>query len=290
MGVSRRLCACAALGVLGVGVSGVVAQRAGALGGWSAIDPVRAMDANAGGIVEREVVYRHNGEAFTGFYAYGDGIEGERPAVLIVHPWWGLGEYSKSRARELAGLGFAAFALDMYGTGVLVDTPEEAQALATGFYVDRGLMRSRAEAGLRAMLRQAEVDGDDVAMIGYCFGGTVSLELARAGADLDAVVSFHGGLSTPNPRDARNITGTVMVANGGADAFVSVEERNGFVKEMEDAGVDYMFVEHGGAVHSFTNMSANARGMDNVAYDADADRRSWRHMLLLLNEVFGDED
>lgn len=274
--------------VLSGGCVGEGAGGAGGGGAWRAVDVVDAMRVNDKGVSTREVSYEDGGVELGGFYAFGEGVDGERPAVLIVHEWWGHNEYARERARELAGLGYAAFALDMYGEGVLAETAERAGALATPFYRDRALMRSRARAGLEAMLAQGEVDGDRVAVIGYCFGGTVALELARSGAALDAAVSFHGGLSTPDAGDAENITGTVMVANGAADPLVPMDERRAFIEEMESAGVDYLFVEHGGALHSFTNPAADGLGMDGVGYDPAADARSWRQMLMLFNEVFGE--
>ncbi|GAB4518766.1 MAG: dienelactone hydrolase family protein [Phycisphaerales bacterium] len=236
-------------------------------------------------IVTKAITYEHNGVTLEGYIAYDDATDARLPGVLVIHEWWGHNDYAQRRARMLAEQGYIAFALDMYGKGTLADTPQDASALATPFYQDRTLMRTRARAGLDVLADHPRCDDDRLAAIGYCFGGTVALELARSGAPLDAVVSFHGGLSTPNPDDANNITGSVLVCNGAVDDFVSEDERRAFRREMEDAGVDYQFIEYGGAVHSFTNPEADALNMDSVAYDEHADRRSWRAMLALFDET-----
>lgn len=236
-------------------------------------------------IVTEFIDYEHDGVALRGYLAYDDALQGPLPGVLVVHEWWGHNDYAQRRARMLAAEGYAAFALDMYGKGKLADTPTEAQALAIPLYQDRALMRARAQAGLDVLAQHDAVDDDHLAAIGYCFGGTVALELARSGADLDAVVSFHGGLSTPNPDDAKNIKASIMVCNGAADAFVPDEDRIAFRKEMEDANVDYQFIEYASAHHAFTNPESDARGMDNVAYNKKADERSWRAMLDLFDET-----
>ena len=237
-------------------------------------------------IVTEAVTYEHEGVQLKGYLAYDNATDKRLPGVLVVHEWWGHNEYAQKRARMLAELGYVAFALDMYGEGVLADTPAEASALATPFYQDRGLMRGRALAGLDVLANHPRVNDEKLGAIGYCFGGTVCLELARSGAPIDATVSFHGGLSTTDPADANNITGSVLVCNGAADAFVPEQERTAFREEMENAGVDYQFIEYGGAVHTFTNPDADAIGMDNVAYDAKAGKRSWRAMLSLFDEKF----
>ena len=235
----------------------------------------------------REVTYVVDGRTYRGMLAapVGASAESPRPGVLVVHEWWGRNEYADGRARQLAALGYVAFVVDMYGDGRVVASPERARNLATPFYTDRGMMVERASAGLEQLRTLAEVDGERLAAIGYCFGGSVALELARSGAALDAVVSFHGGLSSPNRMGEEPFDGHVFVANGAADELVSVDERNAFVREMESSGVDYVFTEYGGAVHSFTNPDADALGMNSVGYDAAADRRSWLHMLLVLDEA-----
>jgi len=241
-------------------------------------------------ISSREVTYEIDGRTYRGYLAMPEALpENEtRPGVLVVHEWWGRNDYAMFRADMLAELGFVAFAADMYGSAQVVTSPGRAQNLATPFYTDRSLMVRRAQAGLDQLTGLAAVDADQLAAIGYCFGGTVALELARAGADLDAVVSFHGGLASPNSFKDAGFDGTVMVANGAADEMVPTNERNAFIADAEDAGIDYLFIEHGGAVHSFTNPAADELDMNSVGYDQHADRRSWRHMLLLFEETLTD--
>lgn len=161
------------------------------------------------------VEYRHGDTVLIGYLAYDNAIKGKRPSVLVVHEWWGNNAYSKRRAEELAGLGYVAFALDMYGKGIIAKDTKEARALAGIYRNDRGLMRERANAGLEILRKHDLTDTKRMAAIGYCFGGTTILELARSGAPLAGFVSFHGGLDTPDPKDAENIKGKVLVLHGG---------------------------------------------------------------------------
>jgi dienelactone hydrolase len=245
--------------------------------------------ANVAGaeIMTKEVSYTHGDVRLKGFLAYDNAKEGKRPGVLVVHEWWGNNDYSRQRARQLAELGYVAFAVDMYGDGKLAKSPQEARGLATPFYEDRALMRERAGAGLKALQEQPTVDGERLAAIGYCFGGSVVLELARSGAPLAAVVSFHGGLATPNPDDARNIKAKVLVLTGGADPMVAPEERDAFIKEMEDARVDYAMTVYGGAKHGFTSPDADRARQEGVGYQKEADQRSWAAMRALFEETLG---
>lgn len=237
-------------------------------------------------IVAEEVRYIHDGVELKGLMVYDSEAEGRRPGVLVVHEWWGRGPYAEKRARMLAEEGFVAFALDMYGAGVLVDTPAKARELATPFYADRPLMRDRATAGLEVLLDADRVDAERVAAIGYCFGGTVVLEMARAGAPLAAVVCYHGGLTGPHPMREGAFTGTVLVCNGAADPMVTHDDKKAFLEEMHTAKADFVFIDYAGALHSFTNPEADGLGMDGVGYDKKADERSWRHTLELFREVF----
>lgn len=237
-------------------------------------------------IETREVEYTHGGLRLKGFVAYDNATDVVRPGILIVHEWWGINDFARGRAKELARAGYVAFALDMYGEGRVTDSASEAQQLATPFYQDRSMMRSRAAAGLRTLLEQPHVDPDRIAVIGYCFGGTVALEVARSGAAVLAAVSFHGGLRTPNPDDASKIRAKVLVLTGAADPLVPADEREALIQEMEAAKVDYQMVIYSGAKHSFTNPDADRRNMPAVGYDAAADRRSWAQTLSLFDEVF----
>lgn len=238
------------------------------------------------GIKTEVIEYQHGDKMLEGYLAYDDSVKEKRPGVLIVHEWWGHNPYVRKRAEQLAASGYVAFALDMYGKGVLAKTPEEAAALAGQFKNDPQLLRGRAGAGLAVLQRHAAVDPQRVAAIGYCFGGTTALELARSGAPLAGVVSFHGGLKTPNPSDAKNIKGRVLVLHGADDPLVPEPEVSAFAKEMRDAKVDWQMVSYGGAVHSFTNPDAGNDPKRGVAYDERADRRSYFAMLVFFNEIF----
>ena len=164
---------------------------------------------------DETVEYSHNDTTLKGYLAYDDSIAGKRPGVLVVHEWWGLNDFAKRRARELAGLGYAAFAVDMYGNGVTAKDAKEAGRLAGTYLADRGLMRARAAEGLEVLKGHRHVDEDRVAATGYCFGGTVVLELARSGADIRGAVSFHGGLGTPEPEKTRGVKASVLALHGG---------------------------------------------------------------------------
>ncbi len=233
-----------------------------------------------------KVTYRQGDTELAGFLAYDDAVTGKRPGVLVAPEWWGLNDYAKLRAEQLARLGYVAFAIDMYGKGKTTMDPKEAGQLASTFRSDRQLMRARAAAGLDMLKNRPQVDPARLAAIGYCFGGTVVLELARSGADLKGVASFHGGLATPNPSDARNIKGKVLVLHGADDTFESPAEIAAFQEEMRQASVDWQMVFYGGAVHSFTNPDADKAGIKGVAYNEAADRRSWQAMQDFFAEIF----
>jgi dienelactone hydrolase len=244
-----------------------------------------AAAASAGAEVKGEVVeYRHGDAVLEGYLAYDNAIEGKRPGVLVVHEWMGHNPYVRKRAEQLARLGYVAFALDMYGKGVRAKDAKEAAGLAGKYKGDRKLMRDRAAAGLTVLRKHPAADPARLAAIGYCFGGTVALELARGGADLAAVVSFHGGLDTPTPEDARNIKGKVLALHGGDDPFVPPAQVEAFQAEMRNGRVDWQFVAYGGAVHSFTNPEAGNDHSKGAAYNEAADRRSW----IAMNAFFAE--
>ncbi len=236
--------------------------------------------------VKTEVVeYRHGDVVLEGYLAYDDAVQGKRPGVLVVHEWMGHNPYVRKRAEQLAKLGYVAFALDMYGKGVRAKDGKEAAALAGKYKGDRKLMRARAGAGLEVLRGNPRTDPARLAAIGYCFGGTTVLEMARGGADLAAVVSFHGGLDTPNPDDGKNIRGKVLALHGGDDPFVPPKEVEAFQEEMRRGGVDWQFVSYGGAVHSFTNPDAGSDNSQGAAYNARADGRSWAAMSAFFAET-----
>lgn len=232
------------------------------------------------------VTYEQGGTVLEGYVAYDDAFSGPRPGVLIIHQWMGLTDYEMMRARMLAELGYVAFCADIYGQGVRPQTMEEAAAQAGKYRADRALMRARAQAGLDALKAQPQVDPLHTAAIGYCFGGGVALELARSGADLQAVVSFHGNLDTPNPADAANIRCKVLACHGAADPHVTLDQVVAFANEMNAAGVDWELNMYGNAVHSFTQKDAGDDPSLGAAYNEAADRRSWAAMQQLFAEVF----
>jgi len=232
------------------------------------------------------IQYEHDGKTLEGFLAFDKAMESKRPGVLVIHEWRGLNDYARNRARQLAEMGYVAFALDMYGKGVLAETSEEAAAMAGGFYGDRALMRGRAAAGLEVLSGHEMTDADRLAVIGFCFGGTTALELAMSGADLDGVVAFHAGLSFPDTSGLRDITGSVLILHGGKDPHVPQEDLENLWLAMEAVGVDYQINIYGGAVHSFTNPESGNDPSRGAAYDETAAMRSWAEMQMLFDEIF----
>jgi dienelactone hydrolase len=245
-----------------------------------------AMASASAALVEKSVDYEHDGVTLEGFHVYDDAIEGKRPAVLVIHQWTGLTNYEKDRSRMLARLGYNVLAADIYGKGVRPVPPAAGQE-AGKYKGNRELYRGRLTAGLEQLKKDERTDTGKVAAIGYCFGGTVALELARAGADLDAVASFHGALSTKEPALADKVKARIVAFNGAEDPMVPHAERQAFMKEMTDAGVDWQLVEYGHAVHAFTNPDADRAGIPGVAYNEKADQRSWEAMLRLFEDALG---
>jgi dienelactone hydrolase len=236
------------------------------------------------GIHTEAVPYKDHGKSLEGFLAYSSDMEGRRPGVLVIHEWRGLDDYAKERARQLAEMGYVAFALDMYGKGILAETNEEASKLSGEFFQDRSLMRERAQAGLNALREQEFTDPERIAVIGFCFGGTTALELAMSGADVKATITFHAVLNFPNTEGLKNIDGAVLILDGGRDPNVPPEDLTKLWAQMEEANVDYQINIYGGAVHSFTNPASGNDPSKGVAYDEVAARRSWREMQEFLHE------
>jgi dienelactone hydrolase len=232
------------------------------------------------------VEYKQGETVLEGYLAYDQSIQGKRPGILVVHEWDGLGQYAKMRADMLAKLGYVAFAADIYGKGIRPTKPEDKAAQAGIYRGNRQLMRARAQAGLDQLLKSNLVDPQKVAAIGYCFGGGVVLELARSGAPLAGVVSFHGNLDTPNPQDANNINGQVLVLHGGSDPYVDSDQVTAFEKEMTDAHINWQMVVYGGAAHGFTNSNNGDDPSKGVAYNQQADKRSWIEMQNFFDRLF----
>jgi dienelactone hydrolase len=234
----------------------------------------------------REVVYRGKDAELEGYLSLDPAVKGPRPGVLVVHDWMGISAETRRRCDMLAALGYVAFAADVYGKGIRPASAEEAAKLAGKYKGDRALYRERLRAALDQLRTEPLVDKERIAAIGYCFGGTGVLELARSGASVLGVVSFHGGLDSPHPDDGKAIRAKVLVLHGADDPFNPPAQIASFQEEMRKGGVDWQMVYYGGAVHSFTNPGAGADNSKGAAYSALADARSWRAMRDLLDEIF----
>ena len=232
-----------------------------------------------------KVEYKAGDTVCEGLLVQDDQFKGPRSGILIAHQWKGLSDYEKMRAEMLAKLGHVVLCADVYGKGVRADNPKDAGALAGKYKGDRPLLRTRINAALALLRADPRVNPKQLAAIGYCFGGTTVLELARSGADLTAVVSFHGGLGSPTPDDAKNIKARVLACHGADDPFVPAEEVQAFEKEMRAAKIDWQLIAYGGAVHSFTDKNAGNDNSKGAAYNALADQRSWRAMEAFLKEA-----
>jgi dienelactone hydrolase len=237
-------------------------------------------------VVNEEVDYRHDQVTLKGFLAYDDSITGKRPGVLVVHEWWGLNDYAKMRAKQLAGLGYVALAADMYGGGDTTRDPKVAAKLSDPFKNDKTLMRQRAAAALQIVSKNKFVDPSRMAAIGFCFGGTTVIELAYSGADLAGVVSFHGSLPLPKPEDTKNIKAKILVLHGADDPHVTEEDIKAFQQAMRQAGADWEMNFYGKAVHAFSNPDADKAGIPGVAYNPEAAYRSWENMKMFFEEIF----
>jgi len=244
--------------------------------------------AFAAAIQTKTVDYKDKDAVLEGYLAAPVGVEGKLPGVLIVHDWFGLQDPYKEIANRLAELGYVAFAVDIFGKGVRPTDSQIARTEATKYRSDRALLRDRVKAGLEELKKQANVDPNRIAAIGYCFGGTTVLELARSGAEIAGVVSFHGGLDTPTPADAKNIKAKVLTLHGADDPGVTAEHVAAFQEEMRKGDVDWYFVAYGDAVHSFTQKKAGTDKSKGNAYNEKADKRSWEHMKSFFREIFGE--
>lgn len=240
-------------------------------------------------LVEQQIDYKEGDTTLKGFIVYDEAVKGKRPGVLVVHEWWGHNEYARERARKLAKLGYVALAVDMYGDGKTADHPEDAQKFYNEIMQNMPLGKARFLAALKTLNSHSAVDGDKIAAIGYCFGGSIVLEMAREGIDLDGVVSFHGALSTSTPAQTNTVKAKVLVAHGGADPFIPGEQILGFIDEMNKAGVDYQFEIYSNAKHAFTNPGADKFGAKfnlPLEYNKQADMASWDEMQRFFDRIF----
>jgi len=235
-----------------------------------------------------DIDYHADGARLVGYLAVEEAGAAKRPGVIVAHEGGGLGDHAKEAARRLAAAGYVAFALDYYGDGKPLPDLSQAMPRIGAWLADPTGIRARAHAALEVLVAQPRTDASRLAAIGYCFGGTTALEMARAGEDLKAVVGFHSGLSTARPAAPGVVKGRVLVQIGAQDPVIPPEQRLAFEKEMSAAGVDWRMILYGGAVHSFTNRRVDAMGRPGFAYHEASDRRSWRAMLDLFEETFGE--
>ena len=234
------------------------------------------------------IEYRDGEVTLRGHLAWDDSLQGPRPGIIVVHEWWGLNDYARSRAEQLAGMGYVAFAVDMYGDDKVTSHGSQAKEWMQQITANADAWRARALLGLEVLRGRDEVDADKLAAIGYCFGGATVMQMAYAGEDLDGVVSFHGSLPPATPEQAAKVKTRVLIAHGDADSFVPPTRIEAFKKPLSDAGVDWEMNIYSGAKHSFTNPYAEGYGMEGLAYHEQADRRSWLRTLAFFEEIFED--
>lgn len=236
---------------------------------------------------EENVSYKLDSSTFNNFVVYDENIEGKRPAVFVIHEWWGLNDYIKMRARELAKLGYIVMAVDMYGDGKMGNDPKQAQALATPFYTNPQIAKPIFDAAVEKLKSYSQTDFSRMAAIGYCFGGSQVLNLAKMGEDLKGVVSFHGGLAGILP-NKDILKAEILVCHGGADSFVPQTDVDLFKKQMDSIGAKYSFKVYDGATHAFTNPNATAIGEKfsmPIKYNAAADTASWKDMKEFFSRI-----
>ncbi len=237
-------------------------------------------------VVTETIEYKLGDTVLQGYVAYDAKLAAKRPGIVVIHDWMGNGPFTKKRAEELAALGYTAFAADIYGKDTRPKDTKEAGEFAGKYKNDRKLLRERVRAAYDELLKHKTVDKSRTAAMGFCFGGTTALELARSGAPVTGVVSFHGGLDSPTPADAKNIKGKLLILHGADDPWVPAKEVAAFEKEMKGAQVSYRIEKYPGAVHAFTNPDAGNDPKKGAAYNAEADAKSRVEMTKFLSSVF----
>ena len=237
-------------------------------------------------IVSETIEYKDGDVPLKGEIYYDDAIEGKRPGVLVVHEWWGLNDYARKRAEMLAAMGYVAFAADMYGDNKVTTHAKDAKGWMQQITSNVGAWQNRANLGLEVLKNHKLTDNDKTAAIGYCFGGATVMQMAYAGSDVNGVVSFHGSLPPASESQAKSVKTRIMVAHGNADPFVPAEKVSAFRSALDNAGVGYEFNGYDGAKHAFTNPGAGEYGMDALAYNEQADQRSWQAMQDFFAEIF----
>jgi dienelactone hydrolase len=237
---------------------------------------------------EENITYISDGVTLNGYVSYDQNIVGKRPAVLVVHEWWGLNDYTKMRVRQLSEMGYIAMAVDLFGDGLNAKNPQEAQALTKPFYADPQLAKTRLDAAINKIKEFPQTDPDNIVAIGYCFGGWVVLNSAKLGADLKGVVSFHGGLGgVPANKDL--LKARILICHGASDKFVTQKDVDLFKHQLDSIGVVYTFKIYANATHAFTNPDATKIGKEfnmPIEYNAEADKASWNDMTAFFAELF----
>jgi dienelactone hydrolase len=237
----------------------------------------------------KEVTYSANGTNLKGYIAYDDAVNGKRPGILVIHEWWGHNEYARKRARMLAEQGYTALALDMYGDGKQAHHPDDAGKFASEVSKNAALAKARFDAALELIKKEKSVDATNIGAVGYCFGGTVALNMARIGEPLKVVVSFHGGLGTDSPAESGKVQARIASFTGEDDPMIPATQVAAFRQEMDKAGVYYKVITYPGAQHAFTNPEADKYGKEfklPLAYNAAADKDSWEAGLTFLSDAF----
>lgn len=237
----------------------------------------------------KPVDYKAGKVTMKGYLAYDENVKGRRPGVLVVHEWWGHNEYARARARMLAELGYTALAVDMYGEGKQAMHPDDAMKFSSEVMKNFDVSKARFEAAVKFLKKQPSVDPKQIAAIGYCFGGGIVLNMARKGVDLKGVASFHGSLAAVKPAVRGKVKAKIRVYNGAADTFTTQQAIDAFMDEMMAAKADFQFSNYTGAMHSFTNPDATELGRKfnlPLAYNADADKRSWEELETFLDTIF----
>lgn len=232
----------------------------------------------------KNIEYKDGNVTCKGMLAWDDAVKGPRPGVLVVHEFWGLNDYARKRAEQLAKLGYVAFAADMYGEGKVTEHPNEAGQMAGQVRANQAAWRARALAALDVLKSQPQCDKSKLAALGYCFGGSTALQLALAGTDLKAAASFHGALPELKEDDAKDVKATILICHGADDTFIPEKNIKAFRAALDRAKVKYDFIAYPGVVHSFTVPDADKRGMKGTKYDKAADEDSWKRLEKLLAE------
>jgi dienelactone hydrolase len=246
-----------------------------------------AAGAVSAAVKTKEIAYEYDGAKCKGFLAYDDAATSKQPGVLVFHEWWGLDDYAKKRAEQLAGLGYVAFCADMYGDGKVTEHPKEAGKMAQTVRMNAKAWQGRAQAALKVLQSQDNVDGDKIAAIGYCFGGSTALMLAYGGAAIKSVATFHAALPTPTEEQAKAIKARILVCHGADDAFIPMEAIDKFKTALDGANVKYQFESYPDTVHSFTVPGADKREIKGMAYNESADKKSWQQMRELFKSTLG---